>query len=967
MKKLSIILFLGCILSLNLFSRDDGNQDIKARQSFKRLILSAHPLPESVKTIKSPIPLATKDPLPFFLNVSMTVDELGTYKMQNESSIAVNPSSPNMLIGSAVDYRDESSTWVYFSEDAGKSWVNYNLGKAIPNWRSSNDPSVAYDGDGYAYLVYGGFGDINSKDWGVNFGENGVFISISTDGGKTWDSSNTHIPVILHKGPQTIDSTFEDKYYISVDNSVSSPYHNNLYIPWKRVTPKDSATQIVFSKSTDKGKTWSTPLAVSPRKSGSSEDTTYGQSFPLVATGPLGEIYLVWNDGIVHGVGFAKSTDGGDSFSEPSIIQHYNIFGITNDISTNSQTGPVWRHTLKKVVRSEAYPVIVCDTTNSQFRGNVYLTWAADRIPNIYFSKSTDGGESWSNPVIVHSDTTNDQFWQWMAVDPKTGDIAVMYLDSRDDPDNIMVECYVSYSSDGGDTWTDRKVSDFNSDLRKNPFGSHFAGDYSGMAFYDGMIYPSWVDMRNAEKNIYDSDVYTSLIDVNSPMPVNNFKANTIAEYPDKIQLIWQAPTERSFGQALNLNDYHYLLVRENNYFDIASYKTNFLDSNLNSYEKYHYKIYVVAGNDTSYFREDSAYAGGSKLPATAGIISAKGNDSNQIILYVKLPNKRADGITPLINLDNLALYDKDDNLLDTFHLSVNDTNKIISMEYNADESGYYQVYVKVRDSNFPANESDKSNSIDVFTGHISNGFFDNFDMGLMRYNVEGSWNLTNSFYYSADYSLTDSPDGNYKKMTENYVYLYPVIFTKDYISLYFMHAAIVQKRDTAKVEYSTNFGKTWLKLAGFNKTDYSYWNDGVLNSKDWISEYLTEHKFNKGDTIIFKFSIVSKIGASSDGWYIDDIYINNETLGVNDIQAIKTRLYPNPASNFVFIDLPQDINPDKIDLQCYNIYGVKANPKYFIENNRIILNISKLINGVYFANLKFDNEIIPLKFCKMK
>jgi len=71
------------------------------------------------------------------------------YKMQNESSIAVNPKNPMNLIGSAVDYRAQSSTWVYISHDGGKTWVNINLGKPFPYWYSTNDPSVMFDARWY--------------------------------------------------------------------------------------------------------------------------------------------------------------------------------------------------------------------------------------------------------------------------------------------------------------------------------------------------------------------------------------------------------------------------------------------------------------------------------------------------------------------------------------------------------------------------------------------------------------------------------------------------------------------------------------------------------------------------------------------------------------------------------------------------------------------------------------------------
>lgn len=98
-------------------------------------------------------------------------------------------------------------------------------------------------------------------------------------------------------GDQTPDSSFEDKYYIWSDNSPISPYYKRLYIPWKRVINRDSSTQIVNVYSTDQGNTWSVPVQVSNRISGISEDTTFGQSFPLSVTGPLGQVYTVWNFG----------------------------------------------------------------------------------------------------------------------------------------------------------------------------------------------------------------------------------------------------------------------------------------------------------------------------------------------------------------------------------------------------------------------------------------------------------------------------------------------------------------------------------------------------------------------------------------------------------------------------------------------------------------------------------------------
>jgi hypothetical protein len=971
LKNIRTIIVVVTIGLSTIFSKAENSILPEARKAFKYLMHTAHPLPVEV-TDKEILPgiLAERDNSPIFLNYDMIDSESGEqYRMQNESSIAVNPKNPKMLIGSAVDYRAESSTWVYFSENGGKEWYNFNLGKPFADWRSSNDPSVAYDTDGYAYLVYGGFGMRNDTSYGESFGENGVFISVSTDGGRTWDSNNTHIPVILHRGVMTIDSLFEDKYYISIDHSAESPYLNHLYIPWKRVTPRDSATQIVISKSTDKGKTWSLPLPVSERKSGTSQDTTYGQSFPLAATGPGGEVYLVWNDGIVHGVGFAKSYDGGVTFSNPEIIHNYNIFGVATDHSGAYDEEPIWRHTLKGVVRAEAYPVLVVDTTEYENRGALYLTWAADNPPNIYFSKSSDEGNSWSEPVIIHSDSSNDQFWQWMAVDPMNGDIAVMYLDSRDDPENLRVECYVSYSRDGGINWTDRKISDFGGDLRRNPFAQHFAGDYSGMAFYNGIVYPSWIDMRSAVHNIFDSDVYTSFVNVWAPAPVENFDASSIAEKFDEISLSWERPNGYIFDQPMENEKFHYLLYLEDDTVSLPSEQQSYVHKNLTIHRKYHYKMYVIAGRDTSICKSDSAYAGGAKELAAAQILNGKGSGTNEIELTVKLPEYRADMQTELINLSKLNLYSINDELLSSLGLAAEDAGKEIKMNYNPGERGFYEFYVKAFDDEEPANESIKSNEIEIYTGKVENSYSDDFNNGLKKYGIKNTWNITSSFSYSQPNSLTDSPEGEYVNLEDNYCDIFPVQLNEgEEIVVEFRHAAIVYKNDTAQILYSFDGRESWEILGEFNSEDYTFWRDGVLDANDWKYEkFILSCK--QSDTVFVRFKISTRIFGADDGWYIDDLNIYSKPISVKEKpEESRIIIYPNPVSDILNIYVDNLLSTDISNLSIYNALGTELNilPKS-VSGNIIQYDISALAQGLYYIKSFHRKEIEILKFLKVK
>jgi len=969
--KIVVVCFL-CLFIYNSYSDEPEFERYKAKEAFKRLMEAAHPTPDVQYFEKFYWDMLQGTRIPYFLNINMTLDEPGEVnRMQNESSIAYNPTDPTNLIGSAVDYRDNSSTWVYVSWDGGKTWVNKNLGKPFEGWQSTNDPSVAFDMDGTGYLVYGGFGKMDDN-YNVMVGENGVFIAKSTDKGVSWKA---HIPIILHTGSQTLDSTFEDKYYIQVDNSPSSPYFKHLYVPWKRVTPRDSATQIVISKSTDKGETWSIPVAVSPRKPGSSEDTTYGQSFPLATTGPNGELYVVWNDGIEHGVGFAKSMDGGKTFTQPRIIFHYNIFGITKFLE-----GQGWRHSLKGKVRAETYPVIACDISNSKYKGNLYLTWAGDSIPNIYFSKSTDKGETWSSPVMVHSVEKNDQFWQWMAIDPTSGNIAVMYLDSRNDSTNLLYEAYVSLSTDGGDTWIDRPASDYASDLRLNPFlGNAFAGDYSGCTFYDGIIYPSWVDMRNAENDIRDNDVYTSLINTRAPMPVENFTIKVLFDEPTKLQLNWENPTLRSFGQPLSIGEYQIIILRNDNYLTTLSKGENqYLDEGLTPFEKYDYAIYVKAGKDSSIARYNSSYPGGAKQP-DAPIILASENlwePSNGVKLQIQLPSKRADGQTPLIYMNKLIIY-RDSVQIKELDVNPQDTSKILEIEDLTQIRGYYKYFAKVMDSY--QNVSQESNHYVAYAGKIIelseiNAFYENFDGDLPKYYIGGKWNKTDEFAYSLPYSFTESPYNNYTNNQKDTFLLFPMQAANGSVHIQFYNAAILEPKDTAVVEYSIDNGKTWSNRfvnsdsnnfnARYSYDDYSYWKDGVLDEKDWRVENL--YLYNLNSPFLLRFRFAANTFKMEKGWFIDELTISNKTVEVSEFSN-NINIYPNPVREYLNIYLGETIyNP--FDIAVYDLIGNLIIKKQFssYSDTNMIIDLKDLQSGCYYIAINSNKSIWRGKIIKI-
>jgi hypothetical protein len=910
----------------------------------------AHPTP--VISNEPPafmVPFVQESVLPtLFLNASMIVSiETDQLPAQNESSIAVNPKNPRNLIGSAVDYRGGSSTWAYYSTDAGRTWANVTLGTARQGWTSSNDPSVCFDHKGKGYLMYGGF----RRTGNAQFGENGVFVSSTTDGGATW--AMKHTAVIIHTGPQTADSSFEDKYYIHVDTASTSPYRGTLYTPWKRVINRDSSTQIVFSKSTDEGATWSVPVPVSDRFPGTSEATTFGQSFPLVRTGPDGSIHVVWNSGTENSLRYARSTDGGSTFSAPRIIHTYNPFGIKSTINGQSNSR------VKTVVRAECYPSLTIDNTRGSRNGWMYLTWAADNYPNVYFSRSTDNGATWSPARIVHSDTTNDQFWSWIALDPTSGELAVMYSDSRDDRANIDVRTYVSWSPDGGTTWVDRRVGDGNSDLRNNPFtGNTFAGDYSGCDFYNGMIYPSWVDMRNATVNKADNDVYTAIVNSRAPSSPTGFTASTIPTAPTTIALKWDRVTTKTFGQPLSASAFRYHLYRDGAMITtLGTDTTNHIDTGLTKYKRYEYALVAIStdAKDSSATQFASAYAGGSREPAPPVVISALGTeDPASINVRFANPVLRLDSVNALINF--AALRYTASEIITEKQYSTTDTGKIVTESLQVPSQGWYGVSATAVDQD--DNISPSSDTVVAYAGPLTTSSV-SFTEEPRFHVIQGPWARTTTFYRTAPASYAYAPTSLYQPNRRDTCVLYPFRNANAAgmtLRLQMDIAAFVDASDTMFLESASSLAGPWMQRAWWNAGKDARWADTTKGDDAWRREVVDFGGY-EGDTIYTRLRFRSNASRQSDGFYIDDITWGVVSSVPESDQAYTVSIAPNPAD--AHINLTMSTDQPVHNLMMYDASGRLHSIVYKQNGHNVTIESQALATGFYVISGSVEGELL--------
>jgi hypothetical protein len=214
---------------------------------------------------------------------------------------------------------------------------------------------------------------------------------------------------------------------------------------------------------------------------------------PSVAMHPGGKTYVAWIDMDVTVANALTGTIKIDSTTLPAVgppgpPPPTPIFGtdvnvVTLDPSPRSVTTLLGA---ADGLGTFSYPSIAVDG-NDATGNTVYLTYAAEVTGtgdegDIFFTKSTDGGSTWSSSVRVNDDlTTNDQIHPEIAVKPN-GDIDIVWYDKRSLPSDDMWDVYITRSTNGGTTFaTNLRVSDASFSAPLNSGGAPWLGEYLGL------------------------------------------------------------------------------------------------------------------------------------------------------------------------------------------------------------------------------------------------------------------------------------------------------------------------------------------------------------------------------------------------------------------------------------------------------------------------------------------------------
>ena len=386
-----------------------------------------------------------------------------------EVTIAINPVNKNIIAaGANIDH-------FYFSESSGKFWTEGHLSSPLGVY---GDPCVLFDSLGNLYYAH--LSNPPTGNW-----IDRIVVQKTTDLGKTWSDG---VGIGLNDYPKV-----QDKEWLAVDLS-QSQFKGNVYVTWTQFDhyasdlPTDSS-RIRFSRSTDQGETWSDAITISDVSGDClDDDNTVEGAVPTV--GPNGEIYVSWAGPL--GLVFDKSTDGGVTWGK--------------DIFVSDIPGG-WAFDVPGISRCNGMPITMCDISNSKYRGNIYICWGDQRNDttnsDVFFSRSTDGGATWTPAKKVNDDNTaRHQFFPWMTVDQTTGNLWGIFYDRRNTT-GTLTDVYVVRSGDGGDTFENLRVSESSFD----PTDRVFFGDYTNITAWGKNIYPIWMRLDDNTLSVWTAHI----------------------------------------------------------------------------------------------------------------------------------------------------------------------------------------------------------------------------------------------------------------------------------------------------------------------------------------------------------------------------------------------------------------------------------------------------------------------------
>ncbi|HEY3183358.1 MAG TPA: sialidase family protein [Gaiellaceae bacterium] len=364
----------------------------------------------------------------------------------NEPDIEVNPANPLNMIASSNDYGSCCDQY-YTTLDGGKTWSTGNMSIEKP-LKIGSDPVTVFDVR-HGTAIHSSLSYQVQHAAGAETCDGDLVVSVSTDDGLSWLK-----PVLVDDGigcDFSKTQLFNDKEWIVTDNNAASRFYGRTYLTWSKfesVNGDYASSAIWESHSDDGGFSWSAPQEISGSNAALCTFQVAGPAgecdqnqFSVPTVGRDGTVYVafeneqnqaLWEPGEAADDQYllVKSKDGGQTWSKPTFVVGLEDGSRDYPINVNG------RQTLT------GYQLRVNSAGNivaNQSDGKLYIVFADNRAGvhdsdapatniNVYVVSSSNGGGSWTAPVLVDAGG-GDQWFPWVEVNPVSGKIGILYHD----------------------------------------------------------------------------------------------------------------------------------------------------------------------------------------------------------------------------------------------------------------------------------------------------------------------------------------------------------------------------------------------------------------------------------------------------------------------------------------------------------------------------------------------------------
>jgi hypothetical protein len=373
-----------------------------------------------------------------------------------------------------------------FTHDGGASWTEITLPFSdcapggLPYHRAS-DPWMSFGPDGTVYASALSFDQSTSR--------NAVSASVSTDGGATWNHT------------QTIVAYSTAQFFTDKNATTADPVHaGTAYTVWDTLelatdNPDDNPhTQAYtgpayFSKTVNGGRSWSTPRIII--QTGERQQTIGN----IIVVDPRNDTLYDFTDLIVPPntpfqgtrskelVAFVKSTDGGRTWTAPQVIAPFNSLGVRDpNTGQRLRVGDGLEEVAIDPANGKLYVVWESSTNYLKNLQQSSLSWDDE----ILISTSSNGGTTWTAPKVVHKLASGLPTYTPTVAVGSNSTVAVTYYDNRSlsstNTLTLPTDYWVSYSTNGGASFGNEQHIAGPFDQLSAPVArGFFLGDYEGL------------------------------------------------------------------------------------------------------------------------------------------------------------------------------------------------------------------------------------------------------------------------------------------------------------------------------------------------------------------------------------------------------------------------------------------------------------------------------------------------------